>query len=175
MSPKIVGLIAIVVILGVFLWRSPFSTQAPKQITLESISAGGAEGYDIYTLDKPSDWSVVEDTEEGLSKLKVSKNGYEIYINQEPGGGIECLYNGPEVEYPQTNYTQFNEISTKEGKKFRRGKVSDNKFEFCQKSDDGWSAPTVAGYIYYVVPKNPDNTILREMDEIITSLSIIEK
>ncbi|MBI2034889.1 MAG: hypothetical protein HYT11_04120 [Candidatus Levybacteria bacterium] len=174
MKSKKIVLISIIILLfiGILFWLFFSSKQTIKQ-NVQSISAGGVEGYPMYTISVSNDWLVDHDGDDGIDRLTISNNGYAIRIGQEPGGGIQCLYNesGPEVEYPLSNYTSFTEITTNEGATLRRGIGFKNNFEFCENFGGEWSSPTDVGYIQYIVPENPDGTILKEMDAIISSLN----
>ena len=168
---KLVWIVLIVIIFFAatgFLLVRTLSTSKPQLL----ISAGGAEGYPMYTISVPNDWLVDHDGNEGIDRLTISNNGYAIRIGQEPGGGIQCLYdkNGPEVVFPLRNYPSFIEIATKNNAILRRGLGSQDNFEFCENIGGEWSAPTSVGELIYVVPENPDDAVLKEMDAIVSSL-----
>ena len=166
-------LIVIVLIAGIFLWLF-LSTQVTKQ-SIKSISAGGAEGYDKYTIEVPSGWLITHDTD-GIDKLKMQKNVHTLHISQEPGDGFECLYEKDtakvEDDFFSDNFSSFTELTTKDGKSLRRGLDSDgNSFVVCEKNEnDKWFSPTSVGYIGYSIPANPDDATLKEMDTIVSSL-----
>lgn len=157
------------------------SSPAPSKIGKKMISAGVASGlsFSLYTLDLPGDWTFSQEHDDPTlyDKLTMKKGAYELSIFQGATGGAMCLYPGdPDFEGPSSRFTTYVEFTNSDGKTFRRSGNDIESggikgFTVCQKSPDGgWGQPTVFGHTSYKMPSSYDETILKEMDEMVASL-----
>lgn len=153
-------------------------TSSPKPIELKSVSGGVSKSaglsFDQYTVNIPTDWTVLRENQTPLDeKLVLENKGYSISIFQAATGGALCLYPGDkEFEGPNSKYTYFVEISTDDNRVLRRsGEPNGTKFTICQKSTDGsFGQPTNYGHISIKLPSAWDDDGLKTIDKIIASL-----
>jgi hypothetical protein len=105
-----------------------------------------------------------------------TKELYTVIVTREAGHSAVCQFpDQPKVDAPFITQLQ-NAVyfTSKNNTKFARGKgSSDNKttvYTVCQNGDQVFASPTTFGFINYYVPVNTDETILKEMDAIISKL-----
>lgn len=158
-----------------------FASPSPKITkTIEGgVSKSAGLSFDQYTLEIPEDWSSKkEGTDPAYEKLTMFKGENEISIMQGATGGALCLYpNDPDFEGPSGRFTKFVELTTEDGRLLRRSSTDDPPykgkigFTICQKNSDGtFGQPSQYGHISYSLPAGFDNTVLLEIDAIISSL-----
>lgn len=156
--------------------------QAPDSPQTRLVEGGvpKSEGlvFDLYSLEVPLDWMVDRETGPGSDRVTISKGDYEIRIFQAATGGALCLFSGdPEFEGPSARYDFYTELTTADGRLLRRsgsniaGPSGMTGFTFCQRTSEGdFIQPTTYGHLNYSLPQQYDNTILAEMDRLVTSL-----
>ena len=157
-------------------------TIQPTVVQLKTINGGvdkkSGLSFNLYSLSVPLDWTEKRESQTpNDEKLILEKNGYQISIFQAATGGAMCQYPGdPEFEGPGSKYTIFTDLTTKAGTNVRRsgndtvynGKIG---FTLCQKHSEGtFGQPTNYGHVSYSLPQNYNQSMLAEMDEIISSL-----
>lgn len=128
------------------------------------------EGWNTYNNDKfkitfkyPADWDLVEEVNEEIDSLRVivSKNTYEFDLYIVAGSPDICDFSSG----------NFEELSNEE-KVYRIKYQEDlNQYQVCMKEIEGqtfvtWTDP---GYILYHVPKNPDESYLEILNNILLS------
>lgn len=146
----------------------------PSVKTKQTVKGGGILSFPKYELTLPSDWTWAREAPiADNEKIKLSKGEYGITISQGGFGGAMCLYPGdPDFEGPAGRYTKYVDITTKSGDKLRRSTPeSGTGFGVCYLSDYGWGAPTIYGHIGLTTPAVPTDTMLKEMDTILASIT----
>lgn len=159
---------------------APTLTPMPTSVTREVTAGLGAESglsFTKYTIDVPEGWTPNRvTTSEGtwVDTLTITNGTYQIKIFQAATGGALCLYPGdPDFEGPSSRYEAFVELTTKDGILLRRGGGTKG-FTLCQKNTENFGQPTVFGHASYITPVTPDTAIVKQMDEMITSLKKID-
>jgi len=147
---------------------SPTITPAPTQ----SLSGGGILVFKAYVLTAPLDWTSQKEVTQYSDMLTLSKNGYKITINQAAGGGGGCTYPGQAPQEMAQTFASFVEVTDPNGFVFRRGPTQQNAYSVCQKNttDGSFGFPTNFGSITFTTPANPTDTMLAEVDGILSSL-----
>lgn len=146
-----------------------------------SIKAGVAKSanlsFDQYTINASHKWAVKRENQTANDeKLILSKDGYQVSIFQAATGGALCLYpTDGEFEGPSSKFETFIELKTKDGRTLRRsGDKNGTSFTVCQKSQDGsYQQPTNYGHISIKIPAAWNQSVLTEIDTIISSLKKI--
>ncbi len=155
---------------------SPTSTPQDTPILLQTIKGGGILSFPRYQLKAGSDWIYSREAQGQDSEKIILKNGsYGLSITQGGFGGVVCLYPGDaNTEGPSARYNKYIEITTNSGDKLRRSTPEEGPgFGICQLTQYGWGAPTLYGHISLTVPNNPTDKMLKEIDEILASLTKI--
>ena len=114
-----------------------------------------------------------------MDKLIISKDGYSITIYQAAMGGSMYSFSDTKVDGPMAQeYTgKYVDFIGAKGEKFRRidssaqNKPGEKNFTVLIFGTDSYQTPTIFGAISYTAPIAPDETMLKEMDSIISSLS----
>lgn len=157
----------------------PTSTETTKPlITINGgVPKSAGLSYDQYSLQTSNEWVLKKENQTvSDEKLYLTKDGYKISIFQGATGGALCLYSGdPDFEGPNSRFTYFKELTTKDGKTLRRsGDLNGLGFTICQKSTDGsFGQPTNYGHISIKLPTTWNQETLDEIDIIISSLKKI--
>lgn len=136
-----------------------------------------------FTLKYPQSW-VVKEQYVGADTFiaSVYRNNYEIRITQAPIGGAVCLFSdSPDFQGSSGDLRnkQFTEFTTTDGTVMRRyfnaNEGDKSTLFFCRKEKDTpyFSTPTDIGGIVYYVPAKFDDDIVKEMDQIIKSITPI--
>ncbi|MBI3984589.1 MAG: hypothetical protein HY344_01415 [Candidatus Levybacteria bacterium] len=159
---------------------TPFVTQEIPVATIslipgeekQTLSGGGVLVFNAYTLEALRNWTSAAEKDQDLDRLTLSYNGYSIKIFQAATGGALCLYpSDPDVEGPSSRFISFVDLTSKDGKKLRRGTTgAQNAMTVCESKSGNWEQPTSFGHISYQTPANPDAKIMDEMDDIVSSL-----
>jgi len=155
---------------------SPTSAPQDTPIPLQTIKGGGILSFPHYQLKASFDWVYSREAQGQDNEKIILKNGsYSLSISQGGFGGAVCLYPGDaDVEGPSSRYIKYIEITTNSGDKLRRSTPENGQgFGICQLTQYGWGAPTLYGHISLTVPNNPTPEMLKEIDEILTSLTKI--
>lgn len=134
---------------------------------------------EAYTISYPISWNRnVRRTAELIDELTLTKENYTITITQTAGGGAGCIFEGQVPNGPYGDYRnkQYTELTSPVGilRRFENTPPNqgDNtlRFDFCASVNGVYQTPTSVGSIMYTVPKNYDNSLLKEMDSIIETL-----
>lgn len=153
---------------------TPLPTSAP---TTTTVTAGlGPESglsFTKYTIAVPQGWTpnhTYENQGTPLDTLSITNGAYELKIFQAATGGAMCLYPGdPPFEGPSSTYSAFVELTTKDGIMLRRGGTNGG-FTLCQKGTENYGQPTGFGHMSYTTPVAADETILKQIDDMVKSL-----
>ncbi len=157
-----------------------YTPAPPKQVVKAGVASGLS--FSLYSIEVPNDWKVTqqhEDEPSPMDTLTLRRGTYSIKIYQAATGGAMCLYPGdPDFEGPSSRYDIFVPITTKDGTILRRGGTTGGSattggFTLCQKGTENYGQPTGYGHISYATPVPTDETFLKEMDAIISSLKKI--
>lgn len=153
-------------------------TSAPQDtpIPLQVIKGGGILSFPHYQLKASSNWIYSREAEGQDNEKIILKNGsYGLSITQGGFGGAACLFPGDaDSEGPSARYIKYVEITTNSDDQLRRSTPEKGQgFGICQHTQYGWGAPTLYGHISLTVPNNPTPEMLKEIDEILTSLTKI--
>jgi hypothetical protein len=155
-------------------------TSIPKAtlIPLQVINGGGILSFPRYQLKAGANWIYTREAEGKDNEKVIIKNGeYSFSITQGGFGGAACLYPGDadiEGEAPSARYTKYVEITTNSGDRLRRSSSEGGQgFGVCQHTQYGWGAPTLYGYISIITPNNPTPEMIKEIDEILASITKI--
>lgn len=137
-----------------------------------------------FTLKYPQTW-VVSEQYVGSDTFIASiyRNNYEIRITQAPVGGAVCLFSdSPDFQGSSGDLRnkQFTEFTTLDGTLMRRyfnaNEGDKSTLFFCRKEKDTpyFSTPTDIGGVAYYVPAKYDEDIVKEMDEIVKSITPVQ-
>jgi hypothetical protein len=147
----------------------------PTPIPLTQVQ-GGSSSQTLYTIMTPPGWEQNREHDDNLNtdKLTLTKNGYTVLIYQAPTGGAACWYQGDSApEGPSVFFKSFVNINGTDGRIYRRGAAEPKNerqgYTICEKKD-AFQTPTTFGHITYNAPKNPDETLLKEIDTMIATL-----
>lgn len=137
--------------------------------------------YPAFALKYPQTWVT---SEQFVGKdsliLSVYRNNYEIKITQAPVGAAVCLFkDSPDFQGSSGDLRSkdFTEFSTADGtimrRYFNKNEGDKSTIFFCRKEKDSpyFSTPTDMGGIAYYVPAKYDIDIIKEMDEIVKSIT----
>jgi hypothetical protein len=136
--------------------------------------------YPKFSIDYPPKWKI-----DGPNVF--SKGDYSIGIYQPPSSGYACIFRDSPAQSegtPQRDLTKTAYVQIKANTNVLRYYKDDIKndknkivFRFC----DNWpnlanvfESPTEIGWIQYEVPENYDTSILKEMDEIVKTIKIVD-
>ena len=141
-------------------------------VQTQTLSSGGVLVFKAYSLTAPADWTNQKETAQYSDMLTLSKNGYKLSIYQAAGGGGGCTYPGQAPQEMAQTFASFVEITDPNGFVFRRGPTQQNAYSVCQKNttDGSFGFPTNFGSITFTTPANPTDTMLAEVDGILSSL-----
>lgn len=153
-------------------------TSAPQDtpIPLQVIKGGGILSFPHYQLKASSNWIYSREAEGQDNEKIILKNGsYGLSISQGGFGGAICLFPGDtDVEGPSSRYIKYVGITTNSGDQLRRSIPENGQgFGICQLTQYGWGVPTLYGHISLTIPNNSTPEMLKEIDEILTSLTKI--
>ena len=154
----------------------PTSVPQATSIPLQVIKGGGILSFPHYQFKANANWIYSREAEGTDNEKVIIKNGeYSFSITQGGFGGAVCLYPGDaDIEGPSGRYSEYVEITTNNGDKFRRNILENGKgFSICQLTQYGWGVPTLYGHISLTVPNNPTPEMLKEIDEILSSITKI--
>jgi hypothetical protein len=137
-----------------------------------------------FTLKYPQTWVATEEFVGADTFIaSIYRNNYEIRITQAPVGGAVCLFSdSPDFQGSSGDLRnkQFTEFTTVDGTVMRRyfnaNEGDKSTMFFCRKEKDTpyFSTPTDVGGIAYYVPAKFDEDIIKEMDQIVKSITQVE-
>ena len=156
---------------------SPTPTSKPVVTLVGGVNKSAGLSFDQYHVTTPNDWTSKKESQTAMDeKLILTKDGYSISIFQAATGGALCLYPGdPTFEGPSSKFEVFIPLTTKDGRMMRRsGDKNGTSFTICQKGQDGsFQQPTNYGHISIKLPADWNQTIIDEVDSIVSSLKKI--
>ena len=144
----------------------------------QNIQAGGFGSYGKYSISVPTTWNVEKTKNDFQDLLTVSRGNYQLQINQISAGASPCVYPGESQTPMSQEFTSYITLGTNADLNlYRRGKSKipypngEDQYVVCQKLSGGiYDTNTSFGMIYYMAPKNPDESILSQMDSIFQSI-----
>lgn len=154
-------------------------------IDLKDYASKKIEGlsFKSFSLKYPQSWVVTEKVGDKSLDVSIYRNNYEITISQKAIGGAVCLFSdSPAFEGSSGDLRskQFSEFNTTSGAVLRRyfnANAGDKStMFFCQRQDDGpyFETPLSIGGLVYYVPAKYDADIIKEMDDIVKSIIIVQ-
>lgn len=139
--------------------------------------------FKAFSLKYPQTWVLKDEVGDNTLAVSIYRNNYELTISQKAVGGAVCLFSdSPAFEGSSGDLRnkQFAEFNTTDGTILRRyfnlNMGDKSSMFFCQKQTDGpyFETPLAIGGLVYNVPAKYDPDIIKEMDGIVKSLTIIE-
>lgn len=140
--------------------------------------------FKLFSLKYPQTWVAREEFVGGDTVIvSIYRNNYEIRITQAPVGTAVCLFSdSPDFQGSSGDLRnkQFTEFNTADGVTMRRyfnaNEGEKSSLFFCRKEASGpyFSTPTDFGGIAYYVPAKFDDFIIKEMDEIVKSITPVD-
>lgn len=168
-------------------YRSVLSTFALTTTTAlgkdwKEYSTSKVEGldYPAFTFTHPQTWAVTEVSENKNYVVSIYRNNYEVRITQAAIGSAVCLFkDSPAFQGSSGDLRnkEYFELTTGAGgilrRYFNKNEGDKSSFFFCQKQSDSpyFTTPTVIGGVAYYVPAKFDDNIIKEMDEIVKTLT----
>lgn len=138
---------------------------------------------DAYSMQYPDSWTLTSSLTSFSDSRTLSKNDYSINVYQAAVGGAGCIFEGTVSDGPMNDYRnlKYVEVKTELGTLRRLidpgAQKNDGKtiFSFCESNNNkDYGMPTQIGFISYTTPKNPDNAVLSQMDQMLKTIKIIE-
>jgi hypothetical protein len=142
----------------------------------------GDLAFKVFSLKYPQTWVLTEKIGENSLDISIYRNNYELTISQKAIGGAVCLFSdSPAFEGSSGDLRskQFAEFNTSSGAILRRyfnANMGDkSSMFFCEKQEGGpyFQTPLSIGGLVYNVPAQYDPDIIKEMDDIVKSISIV--
>lgn len=136
--------------------------------------------FKSFSLKYPQTWVLTDKTGENSLDVSIYRNNYELTISQKAIGGAVCLFSdSPAFEGSSGDLRskQFAEFNTSSGAILRRyfnaNSGDKSSMFFCEKQADGpyFQTPLTIGGLVYNVPAKYDADIIKEMDEIVKSIT----
>tara|TARA_Y100000310_G_scaffold269906_1_gene283416 strand:- start:1489 stop:1971 length:483 start_codon:yes stop_codon:yes gene_type:complete len=149
-------------------WEMYTSTQLPNNL-LKS-----------YSIQYPTLWDLDVKRDDISDTLTLIKEGYMIKIYQSAYGGGGCIFEGEIPEGPVEDLRDKKYVQIESGVgTLRRFTMDPSRtsnpdtttvFDFCGDIGNEFINPTLVGDINYTVPKDHNEAVLREMDNILETL-----
>ncbi len=139
--------------------------------------------FKAFSLKYPQTWVLTEEVGDNTLDVSIYRNNYELTISQKAVGGAVCLFSdspafeGSSGDLRNKQFAQFDTTSGAILRRYFNVNMGDkSSMFFCQKQADGpyFETPLTIGGLVYNVPAKYDPDIIKEMDEIVKSLVIIE-
>ncbi|MBP9670495.1 hypothetical protein KBD75_03780 [Candidatus Woesebacteria bacterium] len=136
--------------------------------------------FSAFSLKYSQTWALSESVGENSLDVSIYRNNYELTISQKAVGGAVCLFSdSPAFEGSSGDLRnkQFAEFNTAGGSILRRyfnvNAGEKSTMFFCEKQKDGpyFQTPLSVGGLVYNVPAKYDADIIKEMDEIVKSIT----
>ncbi len=154
-------------------------------IDLKDYASAKVEGlsFNAFSFKYPQSWVVTEKKDDKSLDVSIYRNNYEITISQKAIGGAVCLFSdSPAFEGSSGDLRskQFSEFNTTGGAILRRyfnANAGDKStMFFCQKQSEGpyFETPLSIGGLVYYVPAKYDADIIKEMDDIVKSIVVVQ-
>ncbi len=138
--------------------------------------------FSSFSLKYPQTWVLTEKASANNLEISIYRNNYELTISQKAVGGAVCLFSdSPAFEGSSGDLRnkQFFEFNTTAGSVLRRyfnvNSGDKSSMFFCEKQADGpyFQTPLSIGGLVYNVPAKYDADIIKEMDEIVKSITLV--
>jgi len=153
-------------------------------LDLKDYTSKKVEGlaFSSFSLKYSQTWVLSEQIKNNSLDVSIYRNNYELTISQKAVGGAVCLFSdSPAFEGSSGDLRnkQFAEFNTTSGSTIRRyfniNSGEKSTMFFCEKQKDGpyFQTPLTIGGLVYNVPAKYDADIVKEMDEIVKSITVI--
>jgi len=138
--------------------------------------------FPAFTFTHPQSWAVTEKSENKNLIISIYRNNYEIAVTQAEVGNAVCLFkDSPAFQGSSGDLRgkEYSEFTTLAGgilrRYFNQNEGDKSTFFFCQKETTTpyFATPTELGGIAYYVPAKFDTNIVKEMDEIVKTFTVI--
>lgn len=151
-------------------------------VDLKEYTSKKVEGlaFQAFSIKYPQTWVLTEKIADNSLDVSIYRNNYELTISQKAIGGAVCLFSdSPAFEGSSGDLRskQFAELNTVSGTILRRyfnvNTGDKSSMFFCEKQANGpyFQTPLTIGGLVYNVPAKYDADIIKEMDEIVKSIS----
>lgn len=140
--------------------------------------------FKAFSLKYPQTWTLTDKVGENSLDVSIYRNNYELTISQKAVGGAVCLFkDSPDFQGSSGDLRNkdFFAFSSQSGYIFRRyfnqNQGDKSTFFFCYQTSDSapeFQTPTPFGGIVYYVPAKYDADIIKEMDEIVKSITPLD-
>jgi hypothetical protein len=153
-------------------------------LDLKSYSSQKVEGlaFKPFSLKYPQTWVLNEKTGESNLEVSIYRNNYELTISQKAVGGAVCLFSdspafeGSSGDLRNKQFAEFNTDGNMILRRYFNTNAGDKStMFFCEKQQDGpyFQTPLTVGGLVYNVPAKYDVDIIKEMDSIVKSISLV--
>lgn len=140
----------------------------------------GTLAFQSFSLEYPQTWALVDKVGQNSLDVSIYRNNYELTISQKAIGGAVCLFSdspafeGSSGDLRNKQYAEFNTASGAILRRYFNANQGDkSSMFFCEKQKDGpyFQTPLTIGGLVYNVPAKYDADIIKEMDEIVKSIT----
>jgi len=137
--------------------------------------------FKAFSLKYPQTWVLTDSALDNSLDVSIYRNNYELTISQKAVGGAVCLFNdsppfeGSSGDLRNKQYAEFNTGSGAILRRYFNVNAGDKStMFFCEKQADGpyFQTPLSIGGLVYNVPAKYDADIIKEMDEIVKSITV---
>ena len=138
--------------------------------------------YQPFTVSYPQTWTLTDSSDSKSLALSIYRDNYEIAISQKAIGTAVCLFsdspafNGSSGDLRDKQYAEFNTNSGTTLRRYFNANMGDkSSMFFCEKQTDGpyFVTPLTIGGLVYNVPAKYDPDIIKEMDSIVKTISVV--
>ncbi len=151
-------------------------------LDLKVYASTKVEGLEFksFSLKYPQTWALTEKVETNSLDVSIYRNNYELTISQKAIGGAVCLFSdspsfeGSSGDLRNKAFSEFNTVSGAIFRRYFNANAGDkSSMFFCEKQADGpyFQTPLTIGGLVYNVPAKYDPDIIKEMDEIVKSIT----
>jgi len=136
--------------------------------------------FKTFSLKYPQTWVLTEKVGENSLDISIYRNNYELTISQKEIGGAVCLFSdspafeGSSGDLRNKQFSQFNTTGGGVLRRYFNANAGDkSSMFFCEKQTDGpyFQTPLTIGGLAYYVPAKYDADIIKEMDDIVKSIT----
>ncbi|HKB88254.1 MAG TPA: hypothetical protein VKC53_01255 [Patescibacteria group bacterium] len=148
---------------------------ASPSSSFTKVKAGGVLVFKAYSLDLPALWtSTTSGTVAGqIDKLTLVSGKYKIVFTQAALGGEGCVYPGDADQAMSIKFNAFSSVTTSDGAKLRVGLLPSGNRTVCEMQNGAWGDLTEFGRIDITNPSTPDQTMLDQINSILSSVTKI--
>lgn len=139
--------------------------------------------FDAFSIKYPQTWVLSEVAGTNSLDISIYRNNYELTISQKAVGSAVCLFSdsppfeGSSGDLRNKAFAEFNTVSGAIFRRYFNVNTGDkSSMFFCEKQKDGpyFQTPLSVGGLVYNVPAKYDADIIKEMDEIVKSITPLE-